>query len=100
MSDIPNVIKDSTPTTIRCRCCEKDFTKRADEGVSQCYECYQIEDSAGELAKWLNEKHKTLGPYIWEECCRVYGFGGTPEATRAYKKIAIAIKEALTQPNH
>lgn len=41
MSDIPNVTQDSTPTVIPCRCCGKNFTKRADEGVSQCYECYQ-----------------------------------------------------------
>jgi protein-arginine kinase activator protein McsA len=41
MSDIPNVIQDPTPTIITCRCCGKTFTKRADEGASQCYECYQ-----------------------------------------------------------
>jgi hypothetical protein len=41
MSDIPNFIRDDTPVEISCRCCGKRFTKRADEGASMCYECYE-----------------------------------------------------------
>jgi hypothetical protein len=41
MSDIPNVIQDDTPVEVTCLC-GKEFTKRADEGASQCYECYKI----------------------------------------------------------
>ena len=55
------------------------------------------EEPANNLAKWLHEHHTNLGPHVWEACCRVFGSGGTPEATMAYKQIVFTIKQTLTK---
>jgi len=39
-----------------------------------------------------------VGTWVWEACCRKYGFGGTPEALKAYEKIMAAVFFQLDLP--
>lgn len=56
MSDIPNFVRDDKDVEISCRSCGTRFTKRTDEGVSQCYDCY-VNSPVTKLLADLKEKY-------------------------------------------
>lgn len=55
-------------------------------------------DYAREAQNYEKYSLPTLGTWVWEACCRKYGLGGTPEASRAYEKIMASVFFELDIP--
>ncbi len=82
---------------MKSTCCNAQAIQLKDEII--CYKCGKACNaeimSGNDLSRMLSVKYPRLGPEIWMACCDKYGSGGTPEASEAYTKIVLKIKEVL-----
>lgn len=67
------------------------------EELSKCgYLPHKENMEANEFARIADRRGMSqLSSYVWLECCKSYGVGGTPKSNEAYAKIMAVILETL-----